>query len=256
MLSLFAVLYVTNRPDAAWFGNGYDVRVRSAGSATVQLPAAIRADLTRSLTLPTRGYLGPVIGADASSSTERTFLPLFQVPPNVADDPPVRLAQRDHRFASDQAVWQALAADPVQALLDQAYRGSRALLQVIDALMRMGLVVGILGLGIVALRVVTEHHQVIGILRAIGYQRRSVILAMLTESATTATIGSAVGIAAGVAMGYLFYRQSDARSAFGIDLASLGGVLGLIYLAVLLVTLGPAWKASRLPPAQAVQHTE
>jgi len=30
---------------------------------------------------------------------------------------------------------------------------------------------------------------------------------------------------------------------------SIGGVLGLIYLAVLLVTLGPAWRASRLSPA-------
>lgn len=41
-------------------------------------------------------------------------------------------------------------------------------------------------------------------------------------------------------MGYLFYRQGDSHSGFGIDLASIGGVLGLIYLAVLLVTIGPA----------------
>lgn len=82
------------------------------------------------------------------------------------------------------------------------------------------------------------------------------ILALLTESAVTATIGTAVGIAAGIAMGYLFYRQSGSHSGFGIDLASIGGVLGLIYLAVLLVTLGPAWRASRLPPADAVRHTE
>jgi len=147
-------------------------------------------------------------------------------------------------------------ADSVQTLLDQADRANRALLSVIDALMRMGLVVGILGLRIVALRAVTERRHVIGILRAIGYKRRSVILALLTESAVTATIGTAVGTAAGVAMGYLLYRQSDAQPGFGIDLASVGGVLGLIYLAVLLVTLGPAWRASRLPPADAVRHTE
>jgi len=129
-------------------------------------------------------------------------------------------------------------------------------LTVIDALMRMGLVVGILGLGIVALRIVTERRHMIGILRAIGYKRRSVILALLTESAVTATIGTAVGIVAGVTMGYLFYRQSDSQPGFGIDLASIGSVLGLIYLAVLLVTLGPAWRASRPPPADAVRHTE
>jgi len=344
MLTLFAVLFVIDRPDYQRFGNGYDVRIQSTGSATVQLPAAVRADVTRSVTLPTRGYFGRVTGADAFSSTERAFVPLFQVDQNAAGDPPVRLGARDHRFASDRAVWQALAhdpslvvanlgtpgqkltlqgqdgpvtftivgsqpfglldgvfgteqalgpfraapqgatmlldirdaaqadavartverglfaqgvdADPVQALSDQAERGNRALLQVIDALMRMGLVVAILGLGIVALRTVTERRHVIGILRAIGYKRRRVILALLTESAVTATIGTGVGIAAGVTMGYLFYRQGDSHPGFGIDLASIGGVLGLIYLAVLLVTLGPAWRASRLPPADAVRHTE
>jgi putative ABC transport system permease protein len=344
MLTLFAVMHVIGRPDYERFGNGYDVRIQSTGSATVQLPATVQAEVTRSVTLPTRGYFGPMTGDDASSSSERALVPLFQVERNVADNAPVRLTARDNRFDTDHAVWEAVVHDPslvvsslgtpgqkitlrgldgpvtftivgsqsaallpgvfgtdrtlapfraaplgatmlldirnpahagpvartvgrslfgqgveadlVQALLDQAYRADQGLLSVIDVLMRMGIVVGILGLGIVALRVVTERRHVIGILRAIGYQRRDVILALLTESAVTATIGAGVGITAGVAMGYLFYRQSDSHSGFGIDLASIGGVLGLIYLAVLLVTLGPAWQASRLPPADAVRHTE
>jgi ABC-type antimicrobial peptide transport system permease subunit len=82
------------------------------------------------------------------------------------------------------------------------------------------------------------------------------MLGLMTEAAVTATIGAVVGIVVGVTMGYLFYRQSVSQPGFGIDLASIGGVLGLIYLAVLLVTLGPAWRASRLPPAEAVRYTE
>jgi putative ABC transport system permease protein len=149
---------------------------------------------------------------------------------------------------------QGVDAVSVRALLDQAYRASRALILVIDVLMRMGLVVGVLGLGIVALRTVTERRPVIGVLRAIGYQRRSIVLGLLSESVLSATIGAGAGIAAGLSMGYLFYRQSGSRPGFGVDLASLGGVLALIYVAVLLVTLGPAWHASRLPPAEAVRH--
>jgi hypothetical protein len=343
MLTLFAVFYVIDRPNYQSFANGYDVRIESAGSAAIRLPEAVRADVTRSVILPTRGYIGSVTGNDAFSSSERTSVPLLQGPGGVADDPPVRLAARASRYRTDRAAWAAVTRDPsliisdlgdpgqkltlqgtngpvtftiagsppaglldgvfgtaralapfraaplgasmllgirdpaqaqtvaraversslrpgvdavsVQALLDQAYRASRALILVIDVLMRMGLVVGILGLGIVAMRAVAERRHVIGILRALGYQRRSVLAGLLSESAISATIGAAVGIVAGISMGYLFYRQSDSRPGFGVDLASIGGVLGLIYLAVLLVTLGPAWRASRLAPAEAVRHT-
>ncbi len=343
MLTLFAVFYVIDRPDYQQFGNGYDVRIESAGSAVIRLPEAVRADVTRSVTLPSRGYTGPVTSSDAFSSSVRSSVPLLQVGRGAAGHPPVRLAARDSRFRTDGAAWAAVlrdpsliisdlgapgqrltlqgsagpvtftiagsppaglldgvfgtarafvpfraaprgattllglrdparaaavaraverlslasgvAAVPVRALADRAYRASRALILVIDVLMRMGLVVGILGLGIVASRVVTERRAVIGILRAIGYQRRSIILGLLSESAVSATIGAAVGIVAGISMGYMFYRQSGSRPGFGIDLASVGGVLGLIYLAVLLVTLAPAWRASRLPPAEAVRRT-
>jgi putative ABC transport system permease protein len=343
MLTLFAVFYVINRPDYQSFGNGYDVRIQSTGSAAIRLPEAVRAAVTRSVILPTRGYLGRVTDSDSFSDSERTSVPLLQVARGVDDHPPVQLAARDSRFRTDRAAWAAVTRDPslvisdlaapgqrltlqgshgpvtftiagsqpaglldgvfgtaralapfraaplgatmllgirdpaqaaavartferlssgggmavvpVQVLLDQAYRANRALILVIDVLMRMGLVVGILGLGIVAMRAGTERRPVIGILRAIGYQRRSIILGLLSESAVSATIGAGVGIVAGISMGYMFYRQSDSRPGFGVDLASIGGVLGLIYLAVLLVTLGPAWRASRLAPADAVRHT-
>ena len=147
-------------------------------------------------------------------------------------------------------------ADSVQTLLDTQDRANKAFFSTIDVLMRMGLVVGILSLGIVAFRIVTERRHVIGVLRALGYKRRAVMVGLMAEATVTATIGAVVGITVGLIMGYLFYQQQDSKPGFGIDFASIGGVLALIYLAVLLVTLGPAWRASRLPPAEAVRYTE
>ncbi len=57
------------------------------------------------------------------------------------------------------------------------------------------------------------------------------------------------------------YVLTTGRRTFGQDLPP-GDVLlsrvllALMYLAVLLVTLGPASRASRLPPAEAVRHAE
>ncbi len=92
-------------------------------------------------------------------------------------------------------------ADSVQALLDQADRANRAFFSTIDILMRMGLIIGVLSLGIVALRVVTERRHVIGVLRAIGYKRRAVMAGLMTEAAVTASIGVLVGMVVGLMMG-------------------------------------------------------
>jgi putative ABC transport system permease protein len=358
MLSLFAVFFVIFRPDYQRFGSGYDIRVLSTGTSTIELPDSVKGQVTRSLLLPTRGYVGPLKSEGGFGNGEHVFVPLFQLPSDIATNPPIRLDQRADTFDTDDKVWAAVAkgrttevdpetkkqkvvtyvvsnfgnpgqtitmlgrsgpvtftvaglqsfglldglmapqqtlapfqdaplgaamlvqvkdrdqakpvaraierglfakgvdADSVQTLLDTQDRANRAFFSTIDVLMRMGLVVGILSLGIVAFRIVTERRHVIGVLRALGYKRRSVMLGLMAEATVTATIGAVVGIVVGVVMGYLFYQQQDSKPGFGIDFSSIGGVLGLIYVAVLLVTLGPAWRASRLPPAEAVRYTE
>jgi putative ABC transport system permease protein len=344
MLVVFAVFYDISKPDYDRLANGYDVRVTSTGSAAAELPRAVRADVKHRLTLKTRGYVGRLSTEDEGSSVERGFIPLVETPQRAADDPPVRLQQRADRFASDRAVWDAVARDPslivtdlglpgqhvtlegadgpvtftvvaspplgllsgvfaneealaafaasppgtttlldlvdanqgptvvrtinrdlfeqgteaetVRALLDHAYFANRTGLSVIDVLVRMGLGVGVAGFGIVALRTVTERRRVIGIQRALGFTRRAVMSGLIVESVVTATIGAVVGIAAGLAMGYQFYLQDESRTGFGVDVSSVAGVLALIYVAVLLVTAGPAWQASRLAPADAIRHSE
>ncbi|MFN2543322.1 MAG: ABC transporter permease [Actinomycetota bacterium] len=147
-------------------------------------------------------------------------------------------------------------ATTTERLLDKGYRAQRTFFSVIDVLMRMGLVVGILSLGILSLRAVVERRHAIGVLRAIGYRRRQVMAGLLAEAGLTATIGVVVGFTVGTVMGYIFFQQSTTGNAFGMDGASAGSALGLVYGAVLLVSLGPAWRASRLPPAEAVRYSE
>jgi putative ABC transport system permease protein len=320
------------------------VRVTTTGSSETGLPSAVRADVKRTTTLTTRGYIGRLTGEDAFSSVERGFVTLVATTQRVADDPPMGLQQRDALFASDRAVWDAVARDPslivtdlgapgqhvtlegadgpvtftvagsqtlgllsgvfvnekaldafsasppgstslldladpdhapsvarrinrdrfeqgteaetVRALLDHEYFATRTGMSVIDILVRMGLGVGVAGLGIVALRTVTERRHVIGIQRSLGFTRRAVMSGLIVESAVTATIGAVAGIAAGLAMGYQFYLQNETRTGFGVDMGTVGEVLALIYVAVLVVVAVPAWRASRLAPADAIRHSE
>ena len=129
MLTLFAVFYVINRPDYQSFGNGYDLRIQSAGSAVIRLPDAVRAEATRSVTVPTRGYIGRVASSDSFSGGERTSVPLLLVARGMAGHPPVRLAAREQRFRTDRAAWAAVARDPSLIISDLGTPGQRLTLQ-------------------------------------------------------------------------------------------------------------------------------
>jgi len=122
--------------------------------------------------------------------------------------------------------------------------------------MRMGIVIGILSLAILALRAVVQRRRSIGVLRALGYRRGEVVAAVVTEAALTTTCGVLVGVVTGIAAAYLYLTRTITATPFGIDLWSLAGTLGLIYAAVLLATVGPALAAARTPPAQALRLQE
>ena len=75
----------------------------------------------------------------------------------------------------------------------------------------------------------------------------------------TVSIGAVVGMVVGITpWGTLLVLREGAglQPDFGIDFASIGGVLVLIYLAVLLVTLVPAVAGFPPSPGGAVRYTE
>jgi putative ABC transport system permease protein len=122
-----------------------------------------------------------------------------------------------------------------------------------ELLMRLGLVVGILTLGILALRAVVERRRAIGVARAIGLRRRQILAGMLTEALVAVTIGAVVGLIAGVSLARNLLTQVYPSLPLGVDTGFLVGVLVLAYGAVLVVTVVPAWRASRLRPVEAIR---
>jgi putative ABC transport system permease protein len=140
-----------------------------------------------------------------------------------------------------------------RALLAEDAASSNGIVNFIILLMRVGLLVGISSLGAVALRAVVERRRSIGMLRAVGYQPARVLVGLLVESAAVATAGLVVGVAAAYALGGVFNKVLASGAGFSPDLGSIALTMGLVYLAVLLVTLFPALRAARLRPADALR---
>lgn len=117
----------------------------------------------------------------------------------------------------------------------------------------IGLLVGVLSLGILALRALIERRRSIGVLRALGYGPREVLAGLLVEVLLTATSGAAIGTGVGLLLGGLLVRSVFGPGQIEVDGSTLAWTLGLMYVAVLLVTIGPALRAARLAPSEALR---
>lgn len=116
--------------------------------------------------------------------------------------------------------------------------------------------VGGLGMMNTMLMSVMERTREIGVLRAIGWRRRRIVLMILGEALVLALVGGAAGIALGVGLTMLV-RLSPAvetllQGVFRPDMFAQA-----LVIALLLGGLGgvyPAWRASRLAPVEAMRQ--
>jgi putative ABC transport system permease protein len=127
----------------------------------------------------------------------------------------------------------------------------------------LGLLYGLLGLAIIiailgiintlALSVV-ERRREIGMLRAVGMQRRQVRRTIYLESLFIAVFGAALGLALGVSYGSLFARTLRSQ---GLDVVSVPWAQAVVFLVVagvvgVLAALWPGIRAARTRPLDAI----
>jgi putative ABC transport system permease protein len=121
----------------------------------------------------------------------------------------------------------------------------------------IGLVVGVAALGVISTRAVVERRQQIGMLRALGFQRRMVSWIFLIESSFVALLG--IGLGAGLALIPASQMITDMASeipglSFQVPWEEIIFVSGLAYAMTLLTTWLPAVQASQITPAEALRY--
>ena len=117
----------------------------------------------------------------------------------------------------------------------------------------LAIVIGGVGMMNSQLMAVVERTREIGLLRAVGWSSRRVLLMILGESITVGLLGGALGI--GVAMLTLFAIREWALF-FGA-VVNPGLIAQAVSVALALGIVGgayPAWRASRLPPVEALRY--
>ena len=129
---------------------------------------------------------------------------------------------------------------------------SKAIYGALVPLVGISLVVGGIVLMNIMLVSVTERTREVGVRKALGARRMSIMWQFLVESITLSLVGGVLGILIGLALAYVISLVSPLP--FAIAIWSLGLGLGVTFVIGAIFGTYPAWKAAGLDPVEALRH--
>ncbi|MBI0584104.1 MAG: FtsX-like permease family protein [Methanomassiliicoccus sp.] len=143
----------------------------------------------------------------------------------------------------------------MKALAQQAVSQIDGIFNLIKAFLALGLIIGITGLGIITIRSIKERSIEIGMMRAIGYTKRMVVVNFALESAFVSVLGILIGSVLGIIVGYQLWDSGfqDMGIGFLIPWWPILMVGGLAFLATLLSVYPAARGASKVSPASVLR---
>ena len=144
----------------------------------------------------------------------------------------------------------------IPVLVSDFVEVGNSFLALFQGFLGLGLVVGIAGLGIIAIRSVVERRREIGMLRALGFRRSMVLAAFLLENSYITLLGIGIGVILGLNLGYAISQTGGVDLPYVIPWLSIFEIVGIAYGLAMLATVGSAFRASNIPPAEALRYTE
>lgn len=159
---------------------------------------------------------------------------------------------------TDDGVQQGVDAQTFLAAAKSATDEQQGFLNLLQAYLGLGLLIGIAGLGVVLVRAVRERRRQFGVMRALGIASPVIRQAFIIEAAFVAVQGVILGVSLGLLSSWQVLTRSSAFEE-GLGFAVPGLPLLLLgvgcLVASLIVAAVPAIRAGRTVPAVALRMT-
>jgi putative ABC transport system permease protein len=160
------------------------------------------------------------------------------------------LLRRKRRLSSDKPDDFALFTSDY--FLDLWNKISGLIFLLMFAVASVGLIVGGIGVMNIMLVSVTERTREIGVRKAIGARRNSILVQFLIEAVTLSAVGGVIGVIFGSGLTLLLRYGLTVPAVLSIFWV----VAALVMCALIGIVFGvyPAWKAARLDPVEALRY--
>lgn len=142
-------------------------------------------------------------------------------------------------------------ADDVMERVKNLQKLSESTNQQLIWIASISLLVGGIGVMNIMLVSVTERTKEIGLKKAIGARKKTILFQFLTEAAVLTSIGGLIGVASGIALSRVVSRLSGSPTAISVP-AIIGSVLFSMLIGVIFGLL-PSVKAANLNPIDALR---
>ena len=151
----------------------------------------------------------------------------------------------------DFIVVQVMSADE---LAGEASQAIDQMLNILYALLALAVIIAILGIVNTLTLNVIERRQEIGMLRAVGAQRRQIRTMITLEAVQISIFGAAMGILIGLGLGgaFLTVLADEGLDIISVPTGQLVGILLASAVVGVIAALWPAQRAAKTPPLDAI----
>ncbi len=119
---------------------------------------------------------------------------------------------------------------------------------VVGGIALLGAGIGVMNIMLVS---VTERTREIGIRKAVGANRKSIVIQFLTEAVIVCQLGGLIGMFLGILAGNILVIMMDTTFVLPV-FAIFAGIIGMTIIGVVFGVY-PAWKAARLDPIESLR---
>jgi putative ABC transport system permease protein len=217
--------------------NGTSVRVRAVledGEAFSQLNPSNRV-IVPTNQIDERGYSQVYLTAPSGAEANATAMRL-------------RAALNDRE--------ERVTVNELGSLVDQIRQTFQIINTILVGIASISLLVAGISILNVMLMSTVERREEIGVLRAVGYQKRDVLKVMLMEATLLGVVGGLIGVVLSIGAGLAInhYTVGDATAVFRLANAwYVGSAFAFGVVTSILSGLYPAWKAASEEPVEALR---